>query len=69
MALIMGVGKKQFRFQPMSKLDNFMLAGCYLLTLAYLTISLRNLRAVKSRLGLISTVLTQVFYISPAGFL
>ncbi|RPA95328.1 hypothetical protein L873DRAFT_1829877 [Choiromyces venosus 120613-1] len=52
----------EFRFQPMSKLDNFMLAGCYLLTLAYLIISLRNLRAVKSKLGLIATVLTQMAF-------
>ncbi|PWW76014.1 hypothetical protein C7212DRAFT_194519 [Tuber magnatum] len=52
----------EFRFQPMSKLDNFMLTGCYLLTLAYLTISLRNLRAVKSRLGLIAAVLTQMAF-------
>ncbi|KAG0639799.1 sterol-sensing domain of SREBP cleavage-activation-domain-containing protein [Tuber brumale] len=58
----------EFRFQPMSKLDNFMLAGCYLLTLAYLTISLRNLRAIKSRLGLIAAVLIQMAFSVSSSF-
>lgn len=44
----------------MSRLDNIMLASCYFFTLAYLALSLRNLQAVKSKLGLIATVLTQV---------
>lgn len=44
----------------MSRLDNIMLAGCYFFTLAYLAASLQSLKAVKSRLGLIATVLTQV---------
>ncbi|KAL7276345.1 hypothetical protein RUND412_000648 [Rhizina undulata] len=50
----------EFRFQPMSTLDNLLLAGCYFLTFAYLVVSLRRLRAVKSRLGLVLTVLTQI---------
>lgn len=44
----------------MSRLDNIILASCYFFTVAYLALSLRNLQAVKSKLGLIATVLTQV---------
>lgn len=47
----------------MSRLDNIMLAGCYFFTLAYLATSLRSLQAVKSKLGLIATVLTQVRFL------
>lgn len=58
----------EFRFQPMSRLDNIMLAGCYFFTLAYLAMSLKGLRAVKSRLGLIVTVLTQIGFSIMSSF-
>lgn len=50
----------EFRFQPMSVFDIFTLSACYLCTAVYLAVSLRRLRAVKSRFGLIFTVLTQI---------
>ncbi|KAI5819769.1 sterol-sensing domain of SREBP cleavage-activation-domain-containing protein [Pyronema omphalodes] len=50
----------EFRFQPLSLFDIFTLSGCYLCAAAYLFVSLRRLRAVKSKAGLVLTVLTQV---------
>ena len=44
----------------MSTFDTLTLVACYLCAAAYLTVSLRHLRAVKSRIGLVITVLTQV---------
>ncbi|KAL2160649.1 hypothetical protein VTH06DRAFT_1337 [Thermothelomyces fergusii] len=50
----------QFQFQPMSSYDWAMLTLAYSLTLANLLLRLSKLRAVKSRLGLIVTILTQI---------
>ncbi|KAF8252243.1 hypothetical protein K440DRAFT_651426 [Wilcoxina mikolae CBS 423.85] len=50
----------EFRFQPLSVFDIFTLSACYMCAAAYLAVSLRRLRAVKSRFGLVITVLTQV---------
>jgi hypothetical protein len=52
----------------MSMFDILTLVACYLCAAAYLTVSLRHLRAVKSRLGLVVTVLTQVGYQSFAFY-
>jgi hypothetical protein len=64
-SLCMNANIIQFRFQPISIFDIFTLSACYLCTAVYLAVSLRRLRAVKSRFGLILTVLTQVLHRSP----
>ncbi|KAL2151822.1 hypothetical protein VTH82DRAFT_5006 [Thermothelomyces myriococcoides] len=50
----------KFQFKPMSSYDWVMLTLAYTLTLANLLLRLSKLRAVKSRLGLIVTILTQI---------
>ncbi|AEO56196.1 hypothetical protein MYCTH_2300826, partial [Thermothelomyces thermophilus ATCC 42464] len=50
----------KFQFQPMSSYDWAMLTLAYSLALANLLLRLSKLRAVKSRLGLIVTILTQI---------
>ncbi|KAE8441072.1 hypothetical protein EG329_005901 [Mollisiaceae sp. DMI_Dod_QoI] len=50
----------EFRFQPLSLQDDFLLAIAYSLTTIYFFLSLSKLRALKSRLGLILAVITQI---------
>ncbi len=50
----------EFRFQPMSLKDDFFLALAYLCMALYVLVSLRKLRAVKSRFGLVITGVTKV---------
>jgi hypothetical protein len=50
----------EFRFQPMSLQENVSLGLAYGLMALYVAASLRKLRAVKSKIGLIITVITQV---------
>ena len=47
----------------MSICDMLSLSGCYVAAAAYLAVALRRLRAVKSRIGLVITVLTQVWMV------
>jgi len=50
----------EFQFRPMSWFDLVVLSIAYSLTLVYLTISLSRLHAVKSRLGLMVTIICQI---------
>ncbi|KAK1783612.1 sterol-sensing domain of SREBP cleavage-activation-domain-containing protein [Copromyces sp. CBS 386.78] len=50
----------EFQFRPMSWPDWFLLTTAYSLTLFYLLLSLSKLRAVKSRFGLMVTILAQI---------
>ena len=50
----------QFQFKPMSVQDDFILFIAYALMVIYVLISLRKLRAVKSKFGLGVTVFTEV---------
>ncbi|KAK4250235.1 sterol-sensing domain of SREBP cleavage-activation-domain-containing protein [Corynascus novoguineensis] len=50
----------KFQFRPMSSYDWVMLTLAYSLTLANLLLRLSKLRAVKSRLGLMVTILVQI---------
>ncbi|KAJ4385945.1 hypothetical protein N0V85_007954 [Neurospora sp. IMI 360204] len=50
----------EFQFRPMSWPDWFLLTIAYSLTLFYLLLSLSKLRAVKSRFGLMVTILAQI---------
>ncbi|SPQ21881.1 70806bb7-438a-4195-86d0-7be6871a63e2 [Thermothielavioides terrestris] len=50
----------QFQFQPMSAFEWVLLTLAYSLTFAYLLLSLSKLRAFKSRVGLMVTVLAQI---------
>ncbi|KAK4034884.1 sterol regulatory element-binding protein cleavage-activating protein [Parachaetomium inaequale] len=50
----------QFQFQPMSWYDWVMLTLAYSLTISNLLLRLSKLRAVKSRLGLMVTILAQI---------
>ncbi|KZF22316.1 hypothetical protein L228DRAFT_268791 [Xylona heveae TC161] len=50
----------EFRFQPMSLHDDFLLALAYLFMAAYVGVSLSKMRAVKSRFGLVVTVIVQI---------
>ncbi|CCC09962.1 unnamed protein product [Sordaria macrospora k-hell] len=50
----------EFQFRPMSWPDWFLLTIAYSLTLFYLLLSLSKLRAVKSRFGLMATILAQI---------
>jgi hypothetical protein len=50
----------EFQFRPMSVQDGLALGLAYLLTLSYFVVSLTKLRAVKSKIGLIVTVLAQL---------
>jgi len=50
----------EFSFKPMSLGDDFFLALAYFLMAFYVTVTLRKLRAVKSRFGLVVTAISQV---------
>ncbi|KAK1828272.1 sterol regulatory element-binding protein cleavage-activating protein, partial [Podospora conica] len=50
----------EFQFRPMSWLDLIILSIAYSLTLVYLVLSLSRLHAVKSRLGLMVTIVLQI---------
>ncbi|KAI0168014.1 sterol-sensing domain of SREBP cleavage-activation-domain-containing protein [Pestalotiopsis sp. NC0098] len=50
----------EFQFRPMSLQDGLALGAAYLLTGAYFVVSLTKLRAVKSKFGLVVTVLAQL---------
>lgn len=51
----------EFQFRPMSFQDTLALILAYSLTLSYFVVSLTKLRAVKSKVGLVVTVVTQLF--------
>ncbi|KAL7625794.1 hypothetical protein AAE478_005017 [Parahypoxylon ruwenzoriense] len=51
----------EFQFRPMSSQDVVLLGLAYLLVLIYFLISLSKLRAVKSKAGLMVTVMAQIF--------
>ena len=50
----------EFRFQPLTLQDDFFLAMAYSLTTLYFAFSLSKLRALKSRIGLILAVVSQI---------
>jgi hypothetical protein len=50
----------EFRFQPLSFQDDLFLGVAYTLTALYFVISLAKLRALRSRLGLILAVMSQI---------
>jgi hypothetical protein len=50
----------QFRISPLSLNDDFFLAAAYTSMAVYILVTLRKLRAVKSRFGLGVTVITQI---------
>jgi hypothetical protein len=50
----------EFQFRPLSLQDKVVLTLAYAITLLYFLLSLSKLRAVKSRLGLIVTILAQI---------
>ncbi|KAI2623142.1 sterol-sensing domain of SREBP cleavage-activation-domain-containing protein [Hypoxylon sp. NC1633] len=50
----------EFQFRPMSSQDVFLLGLAYLLVLVYFLTSLSKLRAVKSKVGLMVTVIAQI---------
>ncbi|KJZ75524.1 hypothetical protein HIM_04987 [Hirsutella minnesotensis 3608] len=50
----------EFQFRPISMQDIITLALAYGLTISYLLISLSKLRAVKSKIGLIVTIMAQI---------
>ncbi|KAM0335714.1 hypothetical protein ACHAQA_000764 [Verticillium albo-atrum] len=50
----------EFQFQPMSAQDTIILALAYGLSLLYFLVSMSKLRAVKSKIGLVVTVMTQI---------
>lgn len=50
----------EFQFRPMSRQDTILLTLAYVLTASYFLLSLSKIRAVKSKLGLIVTVLAQI---------
>ena len=50
----------EFQFRPISLQDSVLLTLAYALTLAYCLVSLSKIRAVKSKIGLIITVVTQI---------
>ncbi|KAI1377240.1 sterol-sensing domain of SREBP cleavage-activation-domain-containing protein [Hypoxylon crocopeplum] len=50
----------EFQFRPMSTQDIFLLGVAYSLVLVYFLISLSKLRAVKSKVGLMVTVIAQI---------
>ncbi|KAI1076070.1 sterol-sensing domain of SREBP cleavage-activation-domain-containing protein [Whalleya microplaca] len=50
----------EFQFRPMSSQDTFLLGLAYLLVFIYFLVSLSKLRAVKSRVGLMVTVMAQM---------
>ncbi|KAF3770711.1 hypothetical protein M406DRAFT_344300 [Cryphonectria parasitica EP155] len=50
----------EFQFLPISKQDTVLLSLAYILTTCYFLLSLSKIRAVKSRLGLMVTVVAQI---------
>lgn len=50
----------EFQFRPISLQDTVLLSLAYVLTAAYFMLSLSKIRAVKSKLGLIITVVAQI---------
>lgn len=50
----------EFQFRPISVQDTVLLSLAYVLTAAYFILSLSKIRAVKSKLGLIITVVAQI---------
>lgn len=50
----------EFQFRPLSWSDTALLSLAYFLTLSYLLVRMSKLRAVKSRIGLMVTILTQI---------
>ncbi|KAK2598969.1 hypothetical protein QQS21_005574 [Conoideocrella luteorostrata] len=58
----------EFQFRPMSAQDILSLALAYGLALFYFLISLSKLRAVKSKIGLITTIVTQVAFSIMSSF-
>ncbi|KAM0286008.1 hypothetical protein ACHAQH_001198 [Verticillium albo-atrum] len=50
----------EFQFQPMSMQDTIILALAYGLSMLYFLVSMSKLRAVKSKVGLVVTVMTQI---------
>lgn len=58
----------EFQFRPMSLQDSIVLSVAYGLTLIYFFMSLSKLRAVKSKIGLIVTVLTQIIFSIMSSF-
>ena len=58
----------EYRFQPLSVRQNLALALAYGLMLFYVTVSLKRLKAFRSRFGLVVTALTQVTGISRHTF-
>jgi hypothetical protein len=58
----------EFKFQPLSIQEDVVLGTAYLLAAAYFLLSLRKLRAMKSRLGLTITVVSQIAVSIMASF-
>lgn len=58
----------EFQFRPMSLQDGLALGLAYLLTLTYCLISLSKLRAVRSKVGLMVTVVVQIFFSMMSSF-
>ena len=58
----------QFQFKPMSLRDDFFLFAAYILMSVYFFISLRKLRAVKSKVGLIITIVSEMLICITASF-
>lgn len=50
----------EFQFRPVSAQDSLLLVVAYCLMLVYFVLSLSKIRALKSRMGLIVTMLTQI---------
>ncbi|KAH0544979.1 hypothetical protein FGG08_000905 [Glutinoglossum americanum] len=50
----------EFRFEPMSLREDILLGIAYALMVLYIAVNLRRLRAVKSKLGLVVTVIAQI---------
>ncbi|PHH83523.1 hypothetical protein CDD82_7564 [Ophiocordyceps australis] len=58
----------EFQFRPISVQDITSLALAYLMTIVYLLVSLSKLRAVKSKFGLIVTIVTQIVFSIMSSF-
>ncbi|CAM1508510.1 Fc.00g053580.m01.CDS01 [Cosmosporella sp. VM-42] len=58
----------EFQFRPISRQDSVVLALAYGLTSLYFLISLSKLRAVKSKFGLIITIMTQIAFSVMSSF-
>lgn len=58
----------EFQFRPMSLQDSLTLAVAYGLAVIYFFMTLSKLRAVKSKIGLIVTVITQVMFAIMSSF-